>query len=220
MPDPRKSDPSSGGTGHPPSEPRPARRARDFGLGYDRPARLQMLVALVLGLVLVAIPLYLWRRPRVDSPILSAQADAEAAPLAANVDPDAGAGDDGGGPVGLSELRVLECHDPGSRHTPAEQCDRLVDFEKLFVKAIQDGASCAAGGGGGALPYVADVSFGRKKQPIYLASSKDGRTLKSAKAAAACVAVVKKGLGAANLEGMKHEHSRYKITITATYAVK
>src|SRR5512140_1027414 len=103
MPDLRKSDPSSDGTGRPPSEPRPDRRARDFGLGYDRPARLQMLVALVLGLVLVAIPLYLWRRPRAESPIVSAQPDAEAAPLAASLDLDAGPGDDAGGPVTLGD---------------------------------------------------------------------------------------------------------------------
>src|SRR5437763_10282320 len=100
---------------HPPSEPRVEKRtAKDFGAGYDRPARLQMLVALVLGLVLVAIPLYLWRRPRAESPIVSAQPDAEAAPLAASLDADAG--DDAGGPVAIGEFKVLECHDPGSRH--------------------------------------------------------------------------------------------------------
>jgi hypothetical protein len=219
MPDFGKPDPSSGGP-HPPSEPRTVRRGRDFGLGYDRPARLQMLVALVLGLVLVAIPLYLWRRPRAESPILSSQPDAEAAPVAANLDIDAGSPDDAGGPVGLGEFRVLECHDPGSKHTVAEQCDHLGDFEKLFAKAIEDAASCAAGGGGGALPYVADVSFGRKKQPIHLTNAKDGRTLKSAKAAAACVAAVKKNLGSASIDGMKHDHSRYKIAVTGTYAAK
>jgi hypothetical protein len=219
MPDFGKSDPSSGGP-HPPSEPRADRRARDFGLGYDRPARLQMLVALVLGLVLVAIPLYLWRRPRAESPIVAAQPDAEAAPLAANVDGDAGPPDDGGGSVALGEFRVVECHDPGSKHTPPEQCDHLGDFEKVLGKAIQDAASCAAGGGGGALPYSADVSFGRKKQPIHITSGKDGRTLRSAKAAAACVAAVKKNLGAATLDGMKHDHSRYKISVTATYPSK
>ncbi len=221
MPDLGKSDPSSGGSGHPPSEPRQDRRARDFGAAYDRPARLQMLVALVLGLVLVAIPLYLWRRPRAESPIVTAQADAEAAPLASALDADAGAGDDAGGPVALGELKVLECHDPGSRHTAPEQCDHLVDFEKLFTKAVQDAASCAPSGqGGGTIPYVADVSFGRKKQPIHLTSTKDGRGLKSAKTVASCVAAVKKNLGAVNLDPMKHDHSRYKISLVATYPGK
>ncbi len=219
MPDQRTSEPAGGGSGHPPSEPRPDRRARDFGAAYDRPARLQMLVALVLGLVLVAIPLYLWRRPRAESPIVSAQADAEAAPMAAAFDADARAPDDAGA-VALGEPRVLECHDPGSKHTPPEQCDRLAAFEQLLGKAIQDAASCAAGSGGGALPYVVDVSFGRKKQPVHLLAVKDGRTLKSAKSAATCNAAVRKSLGSASLDGMKHEHSRYKIEVVATYPAK
>jgi hypothetical protein len=221
MPDPRQIDPSSGGTGHPPSEPRPDRGARDFGAGYDRPARLQMVVALVLGLVLVAIPLYLWRRPRAESPIVAAQPDAEAAPIATNVDGDAGPPDDAGAGLALTDPRVLECHDPGSRHTPAEQCDHLVDFEKLFAKAINDAASCVpTTPGGGTLAYVADVSFGRKKQPVHLTTTKDLRSLKSAKVTAACVAAVKKNLASVGLDGMKHEHSRYKIAITATYPGK
>ena len=52
----------------PPSEPRSSRASFDaLDAQVDRPARLQMIVALILGLVLVAIPLYLWRRPRAES---------------------------------------------------------------------------------------------------------------------------------------------------------
>jgi hypothetical protein len=140
--------------------------------------------------------------------------------MAAFVNVDASAEDDAGAAVALTDPKVVECHDPGSRHTPPEQCDRLLDFEKALAKAIVDSASCAPPStGGGALPYVADVSFGRKKQPIFLNAAKDGRTVKSTKTVAACVAAVKKGLPV-SVEGMKHEHSRYKIAVTATYPAK
>lgn len=211
--DPRQSTPS-----HPPSEPRPDKSGNKdlLGGGYDRPARLQMIVALVLGLVLVAIPLYLWRRPRAESPVVAAE-DAQAAPLASLAD--AQAAEDAGGPLALGEPKLIECHDPGPKKTPPEQCDRLADFEKAFARAIQDAASCSpTSAGSGALPYVADVSFGRKKQPVHVSVAKEGRTLKSAKALAACTAAVKKNIGAFNLDGVKHDHMRYKIGIVANYS--
>ncbi len=211
-----------GAPSHPPSEPRPERRGnKDFGASYDRPARLQMIVALVLGLVLVAIPLYLWRRPRAESPVVASDPDAQAAPMASATDARVSSSDDAGGPLLLGEMKVIECHDPGPKKTPPEQCDRLLEVEKAFAKAIQDAASCSPPSSGeGALPYVADVSFGRKKQPFYVTVAKEGRTLKSAKSLAACTVAVKKNLASLSLEGMKHEHSRYKIAIVASYPGK
>src|SRR4051812_37991368 len=76
----------------PPSQPRPSRlegslaAPRSASSGLDRPARAQMIVALLLGLLLVAIPLYLRRRPHVaDDPSINAAVplSAEAAALAA-----------------------------------------------------------------------------------------------------------------------------------------
>jgi hypothetical protein len=207
---------------HPPSEPRTEkRRGADLGMGYDRPARLQMLVALVLGLVLVAIPLYLWRRPRAESPIVTPDADTPA-PLYTGgaIDADASAAD-ASGPLALDGPKILECHDPGPSRTSPDQCDHLVDFERLFTKAIQDASTCApTSAGQGAIPWIADVSFVRKRQPIRLLVAKDGHTLKGPKTNAACTAAVKKNLGAVSLDGMKHDHARYKIEIIASYPAR
>src|SRR5690242_10600902 len=109
--------PEASPSSHPPSEPRAdKRRTADFGLGYDRPARLQMIVALVLGLVLVAIPLYLWRRPRAESAVVATDADAPA-PMYAGQGGSPGDGGsnevDAGGPLALEGPKVIECHDPG-----------------------------------------------------------------------------------------------------------
>src|SRR6516165_1150867 len=58
-------------TSSPPSQPSPYRYLGRGG--SERPVKLQLIIALVAGLILVAVPLYLWRRPRPE-PIPSADA--------------------------------------------------------------------------------------------------------------------------------------------------
>jgi len=220
--------------------------AADALLGGDRPARLQMIAALVLGLVLVAIPLYLWRRPRSEAVTVTSEAQqaasaASAASAAAALSgPNAanGAGGANGAArasdadsVLLSEARVLECHDPGSKHTAATDCDHLASIKKALAQAIKDNASCLpTAAGGGTLVYVVDVSFQRKRNPVALTVPKDGRALRSATvagspkasaaAANACAGAVKHALSGVSLDGLPHQHARYKIAITATYNAK
>jgi hypothetical protein len=197
----------------PPSEPRPSRGSLSvIDAHVDRPARLQLIIALLLGLVLVAIPLYLWRRPRAESIAVTAPADGGAAPVDT-----LGAG---GSPpeerVTVSEPRLLSCHDPGPKKTPTEHCDRLADVEKALAKAVEESASCVPkDAGGGAIPFVAEVHF--KKRTLSVTSPKEGRTLKNAKVAGACALALKAKLSSVQLDGMKHEHQRYRIGVTATY---
>jgi hypothetical protein len=172
-----------------------------------------MIVALVLGLVLVAIPLYLWRRPRADAVAVTGAADAVipttsgAPPLGAPAVEEK---------VATADLKVLLCQDPGSRKTSPEQCDHLADLEKAFVKAVEETGSCMAkDAGGGTVVYVADVSF--KHKALNVATPKEGRTLKNTKAISACQSAVKGRLQALPLEPMAHAHARYKIALTATY---
>jgi hypothetical protein len=187
-------------------------------------ARIQTIAAVVLGLALIAIPLYLWRRPRSETVPVTSAADASA-PL------------HDGGTVGvvppvappapplaptLSEAKVMECHDTGPRRTRPEDCDHLAAVEKGFAAAITAGGPCLpTATGGGTLVYVLDASFGRKHHPLELLIPRDGRSLKSshgvAAAVSACSAAVKKELDGVTLEGVPHGHSRYKIAITATY---
>jgi hypothetical protein len=196
----------------PPSEPRPSRGSLSvIDAQIDRPARLQLIVALLLALVLVAIPLYLWRRPRAESIAVTAPSDAGAAPV-----------DTIGGSsppeekVTVTEPKLLSCHDPGPKKTPTEQCDRLAEVEKALAKAVEEAASCVPkDAGGGAVPYVAELHF--KKKTISVTSPKDGRTFKNAKVAGACAMAVKAKLPSTLLDGLKHEHQRYRIGVTATY---
>jgi hypothetical protein len=231
----------------------------DALLGGDRPARLQMIAALVLGLVLVAIPLYLWRRPRSEAVTVTSQGAGSASAIASGAPnaPAIGTGNGtgtgygsgygpGNGPgngspasdaVLLSEARVLECHDPGTHHTPATDCDHLAPIEKAFAQAIRDTAMCMpTAAGGGTLVFIADVSFQRKRNPIAITVPKDGRALRglntggggehavtsgaAAKIATGCGAEVKRALHGVPLDGVPHAHARYKVAITATYNPK
>ena len=200
----------------PPSEPRSTSRASfsQLDVAADRPARLQMIVALLLGLVLVAIPLYLWRRPRAESIAASGTNDA-------GIDPNAAAAvpvttTDGDAKPTLGEAKSILCQDPGPKKTAPEQCDHVVEVEKALAKAIEESASCAPKSeGGGTIQYVADVSF--KRKAIGVATPKDSRTMKSAKVVSACQSAVRSKLQALSLDNVNHVHARYKIAVTASY---
>ena len=207
--------PSASRLSVPPSEPRGSRASlSNLDSQIEAPARLQMIVALVLGLVLVAIPLYLWRRPRAESIAVSRSA-AGAGSLSTPVTtpPPSAEGD---AKITISEARVLQCQDAGTKKTSPEQCDHLPELEKAFAKAIEESATCLPKeAGGGTVQYIADVSF--KKKSIAVTAPKDGRTLKNAKAAGACATAVKGKLSVLALDAMTHQHARYKVSITATY---
>jgi hypothetical protein len=197
----------------PPSEPRSTSRASfsQLDISADRPARLQMIVALILGLVLVAIPLYLWRRPRAESIAVVGSGDGGADPASSAPSPGPPPDDK---PT-LGEVKSILCQDPGPKKTAPEQCDHVVEVEKAFAKAIEESASCAKDAGGGTIQYVTDISFKRKS--ISVATPKDTRTMRNAKVAAACQAAVKGKLQALPLDSITHAHARYKIAITASY---
>ena len=211
---------------HPPSEPRPSRPRPGESAQIDlttmgRPARLQMFAAATLIVVLAAIPLYLWRRPRAV--VEPAREDAgDAPPL--------GAGDAGPpldpifharrpiemAAVTLANSRVIECHD-GTKRVPAADCDHLVPIEKALATAIESAGTCVpASAGGGTLEYVADVSFARKKNPVLLSMPREVRTLKSNKVASVCATAVKHAFATPPLD-FPHAHARYKVSILATY---
>src|SRR3954454_3088432 len=95
----------------PPSQPSPYRYLGRGG--GERPVRLQIIIALVAGLILVAVPLYLWRRPRAESIPSADAAIADAgAPLAASTVVAFDAGPPGARLV-LSQFSTIKCQNTG-----------------------------------------------------------------------------------------------------------
>lgn len=206
--DTERREPASSRLSVPPSEPRGSRASLSaLETPPDRPARLQMIVAGVLLLVLVAIPLYLWRRPRAESiPVTVQEAGAE--PAAASPSQD--------DKLQIGDAHILSCHDPGPKKTPPNECDRVPEIEKALAKAIEENASCVPrDAGGGTIVYIADASFKRKQ--LTLATPREGRTMKNAKVVVGCQLAVKSKLANVPLEGEGHAHQRYRVQITATY---
>ncbi len=214
---------------HPPSDPHPApsgltRGQSAAGFGDERPMRLQLAGALLLGIVLVASGLYLWRRPH--TPLSGAEgsdpsADSASAELPALPGDEAGivSGVVDAGPaarVHLSDARVLACMDRGPKKTAPDQCDRLKPVEDALSRAVEQTSSCVpTSGPTGTIEYVADVSFTRHKVRILL--PKAGRSVTDRKVVSACAAAVRSAVQSIALDGMDHAHARYKISLIARY---
>jgi hypothetical protein len=221
---------------HPPSDPHVFGRSAGELLGArsdDRSLRVRIGAAVLVGLVLIAAGLYLWRRPHAPADASSDEA-ASASALAAEPPPPAPQVDAGPSPVALSDARVLGCHDRGPKVTPPDQCDHLVPIEKALSIAVEQAATCvppsvgagtAAGGTGGGngagaagpptIEYVADVSFVHHRLSVTLPHA--GRSVRDRKVLRACAAAVRAAMQLTALDGVEHQHAQYRISVTATY---
>jgi hypothetical protein len=202
----RSSFPSS-----PPSQPSPYRYLGRGG--GERPVRLQIIIALVAGLILVAVPLYLWRRPRVES---IPTADAAVA--------DAGAPETGSpivafdaGPAGgitLSPFTTLKCENPGPGKTPPERCDHLTFFEDGLSRAIRDNAACAPSSKTPTtVSFVMEADFRAKKLTLFAGKSSSIKRNKAQQ----LLRCVKRAMPTPDWGTIPHQYARYKVNVIATY---
>jgi hypothetical protein len=204
----------------PPSDPRqstaPFAGRRD-DLDAARPTRAALIGAAVFGFALVGSGIYLWRRPH--PPAGSEGASALAAPSSSAVDeavPAPVVPPAPPSPVTLSDARVTGCHDRGPGTTPVDECDHLPTIEQALGHAIKQAATCVPDAfAGGAIEYVADVSFSRHRVRVSL--PRDGRSVRDRKVVHACASAVRDSLQNVPLEAIDHKHARYSIAITATY---
>jgi hypothetical protein len=210
----------------PPSQPAPFRH---LGTGaVDRSVRVQMIIALVAGLVMVAVPLYLWRRPRSENGVdskrsgsaessasgngLSALApgggSAAAAANSMAAEPPVAKG------VTISEPKVVKCSKAGPGKTAPEMCDHQPFFEEALTKAVRDNASCAPLlPTGGTINYVLDVDHKTKKVKAWAGKSGSVKK-KQTKEVLACV---NRSLPTPDWSQVPHQHTKYRIAVMATY---
>lgn len=206
-----------------PSEPSLRRLGVGGGGGGERPLRAQLVIALVVGVVLLAVPLYLWRRPsgaeNAPADAGSAKDGGAAAPAdAATSSPapgDAGANKEER--VKLAEVQRVKC---GASSRGAGQegglCDRLPFFEEGLVKAIRDNADCApkATKGGGTINYVLTIDFTGRRVNVFPGASGSWKG-PAARKAAQCV---KRTLPAPDWTTLQHQYKYYSVAVLATYA--
>lgn len=209
----------------PPSSGLPSSRTPTIGGRVQRDVRLQAALALVVGIAVVAVPLFIWggkKKHNNDATAASASASAassEDAGAPTVFFGDAGAQlsvDAGGRTVTFAEPRYLKCQDPGPSKTSPDKCDHLGTIEELVTKAITERVA-------GCLPtvaaaqtvnFVVDVSFKRKK--MRLKDGKEGSSMPAAQRKK-LVACIDKGIVAPNFDAVPHAHQRYLFQFLATF---
>ncbi len=204
---PRPSFPSA------PSEPGLRRLGVGGGSGGDRPIRAQLVIALVAVLVLLAVPLYLLRRPSPED------AGADPSPSASAFAPTVPVETEEKHPfderLKLAEpLRVKCASSARASGQRGALCDQLPFFEGALAAAIRQTVDCAPRTGKtGTLNYVLRVDFDKKDIHVFPGASGSWKG-PQARRAAQCV---RQALAPAKWETMPHQYRYYEIAILSTY---
>jgi hypothetical protein len=178
-----------------------------------------MILTLIALLVLVALPLYLWRHPKPRGPIpvdagAAQPVDAGAPEDAAPPPPDGGAAAFGGRKATLSDPKIVRCAPAtGGRVTP-DRCDRIAWFEDALVRAIRENVACAPQTPASyTVSFVLTVDFAHKKTHVW--AGKSGTLRKHG--AAELLRCVERALPAPEWERGVHQYARYEINVVASY---
>jgi hypothetical protein len=201
-----------------PGEPRVRRLGVGSSGGPDRPLRAQVVVALVCAAMLIAVPLYLWRKPstRTGAAPVSASASASAsaaarllAPLAPPAPPTPPAR------LTLGAVQKVRCGaSPAATPNEGTLCDTLGPFEEALKKAVLTNEDCAPKSKvKGSINYVLTVDFAHKKLHVFPGASGDWRG-KQARRATSCIGNAVK-VGDWNIP---HQYRFYALAVLATYA--
>jgi hypothetical protein len=201
-----------------PGEPRVRRLGVGSSSSGDRPLRAQVVVGLVCVAMLIAVPLYLMRKPSTKSAAALASASASAA-LGPQSAPKP-SGDPSALPatpprLTLGAVQKVRCG-ASSAASPNEgsMCDSLPLFEEALKKAIVAAEGCAPKAKlKGTINYVLTVDFPRKKLHVFPGASGDWRG-KQARRAATCVENALK----ISDWSVPHQYRFYALAALATYA--
>jgi hypothetical protein len=199
----------------PPSDPAPLRH---LGAGNPGPVRSPLIFGLVALLVLVALPLYLLRRPKAVGPIgVDAGAKVELSEAGPGVDTaGSSAASDASSPkkVVLGEPRMVRCVPKGGRRAMVERCEHLVVLEDALARSIRDNAACAPPSlSPFTVSFVLTVDFERKKLHVWPGRS---GTLKR-RSAADLVRCVEHAIAPPDFAALAHQYAKYDINVMASY---
>lgn len=199
----------------PPSTPRaqePLVRRLGSASSGERPIRAQAVVAFAVGVVLVAVPLYLLRRPGTAS--LSLLADAGAPGFGGVIRTEADAAAEAT-EVLLGPLQRVRCG-PSATQISGEGglCDALPLLEGALRQGIQSNVDCAPRAGKeGSINYVLEVDFTSNRSNVFAGKSGSWRGARAKKA----VTCVLRSLPPLPWTDITHQHQYYAIAILATY---
>jgi hypothetical protein len=176
-----------------------------------------MIYGLVALLILVALPLYLLRRPKPVGPLEFA------AGLRANLG-DAGAVEAGAlaavpdasstKKVVLGVPRTVKCIPKAGGRVMVERCDHLIALEDALTRSISDNLACAPPSPSTfTVSFVLTVDFDRKK--LHLWAGRSG-TLKK-RSSGDLIRCVEHGITAPDFATFAHQYAKYDINVMASY---
>jgi hypothetical protein len=176
-----------------------------------------MILTLLALLVLVAVPLYLWRRPKPIEPSASDGGHAEIVEAGTADAPTPGQSEAGGASgtrVSLSEPKTVRCIPATGGRVSKERCDRVTVVENALVKSIRENAACAPQN----LPaftvsFVLWVDFARKKKHLWAGRS---GTLKK-RDATDLIRCVERAIPEPDWDKISHQYAKYDVNVMASY---
>jgi hypothetical protein len=173
-------------------------------------------VAAVIGILMVAVPLYVMRRPSgAARPVSSADGgpDASASASAAPPVPSAIL------PKPAERLKLgpavrVRCGATPNGGNEGNLCDSLPAFEQALEAAIRGSQNCAPKSDSeGSINYVLSVDFAKKTVHVFPGASGSWHG-KQARRSTDCV---KRALPAPDWATIQHQHRFYSIAMLATY---
>lgn len=182
--------------------------------GSERPIRSQLVMAVLVGIVLVAVPLYLLRRPSANvEETAEMPATSFGGILRTEIDAGVLAQE-----VVLGTAQRVRCGVSASQISQeGTLCDGLPALEAALSRAIQASVECAPrAGDDGSINYVLEADFGSHRLNVFAGKSGQWRGARVKKA----VSCVQRALPKVDLSSVPHQHQYYAIAILATYPTR
>lgn len=179
--------------------------------GPARPLRVEIVIALVTGLLFLVVPLYLFRKPAgIDGGAREVVAEADAS-LVLDIEPRE---IEVPTKLTLEGARILHCGNQRGSGTPSERCDRLPFFEEALAKAIVDNESCAPTSlEETSVNFVLSVDFGEEKLHLWPGQSGSLRRPRANE----LLRCVMRDLPSPDWASIQHQHRFYEVSVMATY---
>jgi hypothetical protein len=198
----------------PPAEPRLASRPGIDLRRSERASRIQMGIMLVFGLLAVAIPLYLWRRPKTkETEEALAAASASAAKTAeppSTLGPIRAPATAASSSPPAVEVKVLSCLSKGKRK-PGEECDHVTVMEEAFAKASTDQLGCLSEAMGGE-SVLLTANVGLPKKRITVTATRPTEKTKLPKAVRKCTTAIREAMLQKDVGSAVHAFNNYRYT--------
>jgi hypothetical protein len=169
-------------------------------------------------LVLVALPVYLLRRPKPTRPSATEalpRVEASVATIAPEAGPPAAVAEVSSAKrIALADAKTARCTSRGGGRATTERCDRLPAFEDALARAIRDNVACAPPAMGPyTVSFVLTLDFDKKS--MHLWAGRSGSMKK--RGAGDLIRCVEHAIVPPDWETVAHQYQKYDVNLIVAY---